>query len=244
MSTTTIRIPQGRPISPRQAAFLTKLIVDNPEFAAEKNYTAAAIAEFSSNDASFAIAEILAAAKAADPTFRWIKYDGEWLVTGPPGKDVGDTITITKASGDTVEAVITSDAGTARDGSVLHRVTKAAVAPRTPSPGGPLPDVPEGYYAVASGGHNDLLFVRVDRPEKGKWAGRTFLKMVVGGHPDSPIRDFARVRSILDRIIDAGVEAAAQLYGQEIGRCSHCNRHLTDEISRQLGIGPTCRKGE
>jgi hypothetical protein len=102
-----------------------------------------------------------------------------------------------------------------------------------------LPDVPAGHYAVESHGDNDLLFVRVDRPTEGQYAGRTFMKMIVGGHPDQPIRG-AHVRPILERIMAAGPENAARLYGQQIGRCARCNRSLTDQESRERGFGPEC----
>lgn len=102
-----------------------------------------------------------------------------------------------------------------------------------------LPDVPAGHYAIASRGTNDLMFVRVDRPTEGKWAGRTFVKMIVGGHPDAPVAR-NRVADVLARIVEAGTDDAARLYGQEIGRCCRCNRTLTDEASRAAGIGPDC----
>jgi len=31
-------------------------------------------------------------------------------------------------------------------------------------------------------------------------------------------------------------------YGQEIGSCGRCNRRLTDDLSRERGIGPECWK--
>ena len=34
----------------------------------------------------------------------------------------------------------------------------------------------------------------------------------------------------------------AQMYGHETGQCSLCNRPLSDKISIQLGLGPTCYK--
>ena len=103
------------------------------------------------------------------------------------------------------------------------------------------PEVPEGHYAVASAtGNNDLDFYRVDVVTEGRWAGRTFVKRVIGGRPDSPVRGAEGIAA-LKRIVEAGPEAAAVLYGQEVGRCYACNRHLTDETSRSLGIGPDCR---
>lgn len=99
--------------------------------------------------------------------------------------------------------------------------------------------VPEGHYALPSTGENDLVFYRVDRPTEGAFAGRVFVKMIVGGKPDRNVRRDA-IAGILARIEAAGPDAAGELYGQEIGRCWKCNRHLTDEASRAAGIGPDC----
>ena len=103
------------------------------------------------------------------------------------------------------------------------------------------PDVPAGHYATPSRtGTNDLDFWRVDRPTEGRWAGYTFVKRVIGGHPDHSVRG-TEARLALQAILNAGIKDSAQLYGQTIGRCSRCNRHLTDETSRQYGMGPECR---
>lgn len=55
------------------------------------------------------------------------------------------------------------------------------------------------------------------------------------------------LRSLLVRMaelcdVDDGIDAARERYGREIGRCGICNRTLTDEESRRIGIGPVCRK--
>lgn len=117
----------------------------------------------------------------------------------------------------------------------------AAPAATTPAPAADLADVPSGHYAIESTGDNDLAFYRVDRPTTGQYAGRTFVKLVVGGHPDSNVR-YAAIPGILARITEAGIAESAARYGQEIGRCCRCNRHLTDEDSRAKGIGPECEK--
>lgn len=127
-------------------------------------------------------------------------------------------------------------AKTASGWQVTHTTCPAAPAPQAQAP---QPDVPAGHYAIASTGSNDLAFYRVDRPSKGAYAGRVFVKLVVGGHPDMNVRR-DHVAGILARIA-ADPQAAAR-YGQELGRCCACNRHLTDETSRALGIGPECRK--
>lgn len=102
-----------------------------------------------------------------------------------------------------------------------------------------LADVPAGHYAIESTGDNDLAFYRVDRPTQGSYAGRVFVKLVVGGHPDQNVPR-SHVAGVLARIA-ADPDAAAR-YGRELGQCCRCNRHLTDELSRELGIGPECRK--
>lgn len=115
----------------------------------------------------------------------------------------------------------------------VRRAARQATAPTEP-----LPEVREGHYAVASvTGNNDLDFFRVDRPTEGRWAGRTFVKRVIGGHPEYAVRG-EDARRVLERI--AADPEAGQRYGQEIGRCCACNRRLTDEASRAAGIGPDC----
>lgn len=105
----------------------------------------------------------------------------------------------------------------------------------------PFPNIPAGYYAVESRtGNNDLDFFMVVRPEKGYWKERTFVKLVIGGHPNQPVRG-SEARSVLERIEAAGIQEAKELYGKEIGKCGECNRSLTDEESRRIGIGPVCR---
>jgi cytochrome c553 len=102
------------------------------------------------------------------------------------------------------------------------------------------PDVPAGRYAVQSRtGNNDLDFFRVDRPTEGRWEGYTFVKRIIGGHDDTAIRG-AEARQALQAIIDAGTFVAGALYGQTIGKCGRCGRHLTDETSREQGYGPEC----
>jgi hypothetical protein len=112
---------------------------------------------------------------------------------------------------------------------------------KTPATNGSTANVPDGHYAIVSlTGNNDLDFFRV-KAGKGRWEGRTFVDRVIGGHPETPVRG-AEAKKALAAIESATPAAAATLYGQQIGRCSRCNRHLTDEISREFGMGPDCRE--
>jgi hypothetical protein len=104
-----------------------------------------------------------------------------------------------------------------------------------------LPDVPEGHYAIPSRtGNNDYEFFRVDRPTEGAWAGRTYVKTVIGGHPEYNVRGLKNIRGVLEAIVDFGIDKAGLLYGQELQQCRHCNRELTKYASRILSAGRHC----
>lgn len=97
-------------------------------------------------------------------------------------------------------------------------------------------DVPAGHYAI-DWDHMGLRFFRVDRPTEGKWAGYVFVKGIVGPEEHRVSREVSN-RVLAEIAKDA--KAAAVRYGKEIGRCSICNRRLTNEESREAGIGPQC----
>jgi hypothetical protein len=100
--------------------------------------------------------------------------------------------------------------------------------------------VPAGRYAIDTrlGAINEVAFYRVDRPTEGRWAGRVFVKHLVGG--DEQRLSWRDTRAILTRIAEAGAEAASARYGHEIGRCGICHTRLTNDESRARGIGPKC----
>jgi|SRR5215469_2114145 len=101
--------------------------------------------------------------------------------------------------------------------------------------------IPRGHYATKSlTGNQDFDFWRVDRPEQGTYAGRTFVKRIVGGKPDMNVSRDTRFAA-LEAILAEGIDVCGTRYGVELGRCRRCNRHLTDQTSRELGIGPECR---
>lgn len=106
---------------------------------------------------------------------------------------------------------------------------------------GTYPDVPAGRYAVATedGAINELAFYKVDCPTEGRWAGFTFVKHIVGSDELS-VRREAKL-TVLNKIA-ADIEGAAARYGHEIGRCGFCDRQLTNDVSRERGIGPECAK--
>jgi hypothetical protein len=204
-------------------------------------------------DAGYAVGAIewleghgYAATRAAAPVITYRKTrEGEWVAFGPavafrPGEPV---ITVTKRDGTTetrrVERLGNPFTVDGKPHLYAHLAPRET-PPGTPADSRPLPDVPAGYYAVPSAtGDNDLDFWRVDRPTEGPWAGRVFVKRVIGGRADQSVRRI-EARSALEAIAEFGPVAAGARYGRELGQCGRCNRHLTDEVSRQRGIGPDC----
>lgn len=115
-----------------------------------------------------------------------------------------------------------------------------ATRPQGPETVAPVSDVPAGRYAV-TGDQGQTVFVKVDRPTEGRWAGKTFVKIQAG---DEWIRiGFGAQKALLAKIGVAGAEAASKRYGHEIGACGVCGRTLTNEESREAGIGPKCAAG-
>ncbi|AOT23519.1 hypothetical protein SEA_BUCKEYE_47 [Mycobacterium phage Buckeye] len=101
-------------------------------------------------------------------------------------------------------------------------------------------EVPAGRYAIDTTIHaiNGTAFYKVDRPTEGRWAGYVFVKQIVGDEE----RRLSQKQggTILRRIAEVGAEAASARYGHEIGECGVCGRTLTNDESRERGIGPIC----
>lgn len=98
-------------------------------------------------------------------------------------------------------------------------------------------EVPAGRYAIENA-EGVLRFYVVDRPDRGRWAGYTFLS-VMASDELHPIKDHSAKYVILQQI-EADPMAALTRYGREIGVCGVCGRTLTNEDSRAAGIGPVC----
>lgn len=115
-----------------------------------------------------------------------------------------------------------------------------------PPPLSAFGDIPGGYFATPSAtGRNDFDFWRVDRPEKGRWAGHAFVKRILGGGIGDEMRTVEisnmQQRLALVAIREVGVEEAGMLFARHLGRCTDCGRVLTDETSKFYGKGETCR---
>lgn len=97
------------------------------------------------------------------------------------------------------------------------------------------PEVADGRYAVE---HEGVL--KFFKLKNGRKAGYVFLD-VQASDDWHPIRNPRRIDEILALIVEAGELNAARRYGIELGKCSRCGRTLTDQTSREYGMGPECR---
>jgi hypothetical protein len=103
--------------------------------------------------------------------------------------------------------------------------------------GTPRGDRKVGYFALLFS--ETTKFYRVTAPIGGKWDGRVFVD-AQASDDYHPIKNPTGLARILGLIAD-DPEGAARRYARELGRCSRCNRTLTDEESRSIGMGPDCR---
>lgn len=94
--------------------------------------------------------------------------------------------------------------------------------------------VPDGRYAIDNASGKGIVFYKV-------WTRRNGSRGVDLQISDDyvPVRR-SDIAGILNRI-GKDVRGAFARYGQEIGACGVCGRTLTDETSREIGIGPICR---
>lgn len=84
-----------------------------------------------------------------------------------------------------------------------------------------------------------VKFYRVKLVTGGNWTGKVFVDAQASDE-FWPVRNPDALAWILAGIL-IDPRAAETLYGTELGQCYRCNRTLTDETSRALGIGPECR---
>lgn len=96
--------------------------------------------------------------------------------------------------------------------------------------------IPRGRYALQnSDDENDLTFYRVWVGDRGGWSVK-----VLAGPNEYPIQDRARAIEIMNAISE-DPPACSAAYGWAIGRCGICGYRLTNQVSRELGMGPVCR---
>jgi hypothetical protein len=96
------------------------------------------------------------------------------------------------------------------------------------------PEVEPGRYALR-GEDGVVRFYRVKESKQ----GRTYV-MIQASDELHLVHWYRGGRDVVEAIAKDPA-AAHELYGQELGHCWKCGRTLTDQTSRDLGIGPDCR---
>lgn len=149
------------------------------------------------------------------------------------------------------------DSGALDVRSASDYITKLFAAPRKPkatsaeSPwakaNAALANVEVSFYAIPAGYvtaqridlyGSDYLFVRVRN-----YQGKRFISRVHGspGAPRYSRIDPVTTQALAEVMRDRHVEFAA-LWHEHSGRCGRCNALLTDQVSRDKGLGPDCAK--
>lgn len=96
--------------------------------------------------------------------------------------------------------------------------------------------VPDGNYAYYEGDPAaDLVkFYRVDT--NGTWKNLA----ARGGDTLYPVKNTSAKVAIMRRILEVGLEECRMLFSTKLDRCWMCGRHLTNDASRAIGMGPDC----
>lgn len=117
---------------------------------------------------------------------------------------------------------------------------KTKDAKPAPSPAS-TPQVVDGYFAIPAGelGFSKPHFFRLKHGSpKGKWAKTQFLTEQASDE-NYPVRG-ARKAQVMHWLA-SNEQAARELYGTLISRCSRCNRTLTDHDNPYFpAYGPEC----
>lgn len=124
-------------------------------------------------------------------------------------------------------------AGTRHQASAeIDRLKSLPDVARTARQSSGAPAVEDGRYAVEHGGV--LKFYKVKNGYK-----RVFVEVYASDARHALVSSATRAEVL--RLIAADPQAAMLKFGQEIGSCGHCGRTLTDQESRDYGVGPICR---
>jgi hypothetical protein len=132
--------------------------------------------------------------------------------------------------------IFSSQLGRPRYARAPQTIRPASPVERLKAAADKLPAVPHAHYAVQD---DDAVwrFYKVDKPESGTWAGRTFVSRQLS--EDYVTLPFSQSLAVLDEIA-RDPKAALEAYGHELGQCGVCNRTLTNPESIEAGIGPIC----
>lgn len=247
------------PATEKQLAFLRRLIAERPAAASVENFHLDTIERFSKKMASQAIELLLETEpETTGPAeYRWKKIDGAWLVAGPAA-EIGSAITITKASGEKVEARIVR---VVKDG--LFEVEQVKAEAKAAPAGGrsfvaTMLSLRDRVIELTGAQTRDrCLRVCVpadvlgveDQPDAAyrigwgySWKGAERHTGGVGTIRTIPVSE-ASASKLAEYLLALTAEefvAAQAAYGQHFHTCGRCGSPLTDKDSKARGLGPTC----
>jgi hypothetical protein len=100
---------------------------------------------------------------------------------------------------------------------------------------------PKWAGKFALGEEPDLKFYKVDRPTKGKWAGWTFVKRLIGAPGEWREDRLPKgVQADILELIAADPAGAQAKYGHHFQECGRCASPLSHPCSRAAGYGAIC----
>jgi hypothetical protein len=168
-------------------------------------------------------------------TQRQISYYNSMLDTIAASPEFSDMVGVIAAAREQFPSLTTAEA------SVRIDRAKATVKALKPSAvfvvAPPIKRVTDGDYALQDG--DTLKFYTVSTGNKGQWTGFQFVT-VHASDERFPVKGETR-KAVLAAIAADPAEASGR-YGRHFQRCGRCHKQLTDEVSRQRGIGPDCFK--
>jgi hypothetical protein len=95
-----------------------------------------------------------------------------------------------------------------------------------------------GRYGIDTTGDdrftNDTTFFKLWVGDRGGWKVRMFKS-------DDEVDISFPTQIAVVKVIAKDPEKAMALFGHEFGKCGVCGRGLTNDLSREIGIGPICR---
>ena len=153
------------------------------------------------------------------------------MYDAPTQKQITLIFRLCKERGVRFEDALPDDATRAQASAQIDRLL---AMPRERNDWDDVPTPDPGYYALGYLGV--LRFYRVVEGS-GKWDGRVFLNRF---RSDDETRVGAAERVHAFRTICDDPEAARALFAAETVRCHRCGRLLTDDVSRERGMGPDC----
>lgn len=168
-----------------------------------------------------------------------------WALYGPHTiLKVGATIDVARRDGTISTVIVGEHYRRDEHGLVYARIAQATAAAQASAALGTeldrFPGMPDGFYAVPSDTGAPFRFYAIERPTRGRYAGRMIVRRVVGGRMGGRVFQPGAAQ-VLDDIVRYGITEAHESFASQTGNCYVCNRTLTDPESVRLGIGPVCR---